>query len=224
MIEKLVDLIPPQLLDKSGAAFHSGRLAFSGKRDLYILQLNPGGDPDLHSELTVASNAEKILNNEAENWSAFLDESWAPRGNWRPVGEAPLQKEMQYLFSRLGINLREVPASDAFFVRSRQANDISSIDKDALKELCWKFHQAVIEYLGVRVVLCLYKEAAEFVRMKTEAYEKPIDRAFEQSKKKTYWRECFLAPSGLKIVQITRPTGIPWTENAYVLTKKALAG
>lgn len=44
MIEQFAKHIPPELEDCSGAVFYSGRDAFSGLKDLYVLGLNPGGD------------------------------------------------------------------------------------------------------------------------------------------------------------------------------------
>lgn len=76
----------------SGKAFHSGRLAFSAPRDLYILGLNPGGDPEDRSE-TVASNIEQVRH-EAEDWCAFLDQDCQPSSNkdsknqWAPAGSS----------------------------------------------------------------------------------------------------------------------------------------
>ena len=176
MIEEFSEHIPKALWERSGKAFHSGRLAFSGRRDLYT------------------------------------------------PGRAPFQLEMQALLGRVGLDPREMPASDLIFLRSAQADRIASPAE--LMELCWPFHRAVIERLGVRVVLSLYKPAAGFVRMKTDAYPMPVDRVFQQSRsaKRKYRRECFAAPGSLRIVQITRPTGAPWTENACALTKRALAG
>ncbi len=204
----------------SGKAFHSGRLAFSAPRDLYILGLNPGGDPEDRSE-TVASNIEQVRR-EAEDWCAFLDQDWRPGGRYYARGKAPLQLEMQELADCLGLDLRGVPASDVFFTRSRQAHHTAN--QRELVDLCWPFHQAVIKGLGIRVVLCLYKGAAEFVREKTGAHAQPVDRACARSRAgREYWRETFETPSGLKIVQITRPTGIPWARNACLLTKRALA-
>ena len=219
----------------SGKAFHSGRLAFSAPRDLYILGLNPGGDPEDRSE-TVDSNIEQVRH-EAEDWCAFLDQDWRPGGRYYGRAKAPLQLEMQELAACLGLDLRGVPASDVFFTRSRQAHHTAN--QRELVELsmrgagpsrspaegsCWPFHQAVIKGLGIRVVLCLYNGAAEFVREKTGARAQPVDRACARSRAgREYWRETFETPSGLKIVQITRPTGIPWTRNACALTKRALA-
>ena len=219
-VEKLIRRIPPELLHVSGKAFHSGRLAFSAPRDLYILGLNPGGDPEDRSE-TVASNIDQVRR-EAEDWCAFLDQEWSPGGKHYPKGKAPLQLQMQELAACLGLDLRGIPASDVIFARSRQAHHL--VDPSNLMDLCWPFHQAVIEGLRIRVVLCLYKGAAEFVRKKTGAPAKPIDRACERSRAgREYWRKTFETPSGLKIVQITRSTGIPWTRGACLLTKRALA-
>ena len=225
MIEEFARHIPPALWNESGKAFHSGRLAFSGQRDLYVLGFNPGGAPDLNKEETVADNADLVLRREPENWSAFCDEVWKPGGKPCPPGKAPLQKEMQTMICDIGLDIREVPISDSIFVRSAQAKHIET-EQRRLMELCWPFHRAVIDRLGVRVVLCMFKPVAEFLRMKTGAYPKPVDRVFQDSKsgKTRYWRECFAAPGGLKIVQITRPTGVAWTDNACILVKRALGG
>ena len=45
MIEDLARTIPRKLCDESGSMFYSGRAAFSGPGPLYILGLNPGGNP-----------------------------------------------------------------------------------------------------------------------------------------------------------------------------------
>lgn len=43
---QFVEIIPKDLLDKSGSVFYSGRDAFSGTKNLYLMGLNPGGSPD----------------------------------------------------------------------------------------------------------------------------------------------------------------------------------
>ena len=222
MVEELVKYIPAKLMGESGKAFHAGRLAFSRERNLYVLGLNPGGAPELHAGQTVADNLDLVLRRAPENWHSYLDETWKPGSRVYPPGKAPQQLEMQGLLGRLGLDTRRVPVSDSVFLRSRQAGHLGNTEE--LMEACWPFHRAAIEKLGVRVILCLYKSVAEFVRAKTGASPRPVDRVAQQSKsgRTTYWRECFLAPSGLRIVQITRPTRVPWKENAYVLTKRAL--
>ena len=217
MIEEFVRCIPEELKGASGKAFHSGRLAFSGQRDLYVLGLNPGGDPGDLSE-TVGAHSQWVLHDAPENWSALLDQSWggAP-------GEAPLQRTLVSLLGRLGLEPREVPFSDVVFCRSRQAKHIPDHEKQHLMRQCWPFHRAVIHRLGVRVVVCLYKEASEFARRQLGASRDPSHRVFESSRSgRKYWRECYSAPGGTSIVQVTRPTGIPWEDNAYRLAASAL--
>ena len=217
LIEELIRHIPGELKGASGKAFHGGRLAFSGRRDLYVLGLNPGGDPGDLSE-TVESNAKWVLDDAPENWSALLDQRWG-----HPPGQAPLQRTLVSLLERLGLEPREVPFSDVIFARSRQAKHIAEHEKHRLMRQCWPFHRAVIRGLGVRVVLCLYQQAGDFVRRELGAHRDASHRVFERSASgRKYWRQCYSAPGGLGIVQVTRPTGIPWEDNAYRLAERAL--
>lgn len=222
MINDLVKYIPARLMRESGKAFHAGRLAFSGQRDLYVLGLNPGGAPERHDEETLSDNLDLVLRRSPENWSSFLDERWRRDRKDYPPGIAPLQLKMQELLECLGLDPREVPASDLVFVRSRQAKDLDK--RRELMDECWPFHRVVMEQLRVRVVLCLYKEVGEFVRPKVGAFPNPVDEVVQQSRsgKMTYRWQCFRAPNGLRIVQVTRPTNVPWTEHACALTKRAL--
>ena len=90
MIEEFAELIPAEFMERSGAAFHSGRLAFSRSRDLYVLGLNPGGDPQSHKPLTIKANMERALGSETSDWSAYLDECWEPSNRGRlPGGRHP---------------------------------------------------------------------------------------------------------------------------------------
>ena len=222
MINDLVKYIPARLMRESGKAFHAGRLAFSGQRNLYVLGLNPGGAPELHDEETLSDNLDLVLRRACERWSSFLDERWRRDRKDYPPGMAPLQLKMQELLGCLGLDPREVPASDLVFVRSRQAKDLDK--RRELMEECWPFHRAVIEQLRVRVVLCLYKEVGEFVRPKVSAFSNPVDEVVQQSRSgnMTYRWQSFRAPNGLRIVQVTRPTNVPWTGHACTLTKRAL--
>lgn len=218
MIEEFIQCIPEELKGVSGKAFHSGRLAFSGQRDLYVLGLNPGGDPGDLSE-TVGAHSRFVLHDAREDWSALLDQSWAEHA----PGQAPLQRTLVSLLERLGLEPREVPFSDVVFCRSRQAKHIPDHERQRLMRRCWPFHHAVIHRLTVRVVVCLYKEASVFARRQLGASRDPIHRVFERSRSgRKYWRECYSAPGGRRIVQVTRPTGIPWEDNAHRLAASAL--
>ena len=152
MIEDFAELIPVSQKNRSGEAFYSGRQAFEKPSDVYILGLNPGGDPAKYPEETVANHTDAILRNLPSNWSAYRDEAWA-EGRTAP-GTAPIQQSLLYLFKRLGIDAGEVPASNLIFMRSGSRDALKKYGGvSKLARECWPFHQAVIDELGVRLVV-----------------------------------------------------------------------
>ena len=60
-IDELTDKIPAELLKQSGKVFYSGRLAFAGPAPLYLLGVNPGGDPVNYIAETVSNHTETVL-------------------------------------------------------------------------------------------------------------------------------------------------------------------
>lgn len=159
-VPDLITLVPERLLKRSGKIFYSARHAFeSPARPLYILGLNPGGRPGAHAYETIAANIDQTLHREQDDWSAYVHESWSGR----PVGTAPFQRRMQYLFVKgCGINLGRVPASNLVFQRSRRTQFLGTPFKE-LALACWPFHKAVIARLGIRVIVCLGAPASDFV-------------------------------------------------------------
>ncbi len=226
MIEKLIELIPSQLSEESGAAFHSGRVAFSKARDLYLLGFNPGGTSDEQSKDTVTANAEKVMQKVPHRWSAYVDENWST--SRRPhllTGKAPMQVRVQHLLYRIGLDPKETPSSDLIFVRSQEAKYIQNVDRKRLVELCWPFHQAVISRLGVRVVLCMGRQTTPFIQEKTGAYRQ-VD-SFVENNRRGWLGACYLAPNGLKVVQVPHPSQADWTKpptDPSDFVKRALAG
>ena len=59
-IAAALDAIPASLLLRSGSVFYSGRAAFTRPSKLYILGLNPGGDPAVQAEETIRANRQKF--------------------------------------------------------------------------------------------------------------------------------------------------------------------
>ena len=76
---ELLRYIPESCKHESGAVFNSGRLAFSCSSPLYVLGLNPGGDPAKHKTQTVLWNIDKVAAR-PEDWCEFRDESWDQKG------------------------------------------------------------------------------------------------------------------------------------------------
>jgi len=76
VIEEFAKLIASDLKYYSGAVFYSVRNTFQGKKDLYILGLNPGGSALLLKEEIVSVNTVNTLNRKNYTLSEYLDESW----------------------------------------------------------------------------------------------------------------------------------------------------
>ena len=188
------------MLDMSGSVFFSGRRAFNKPSDLYILGLNPAGDPAWPH--TIRKNVEAVLHEYPEDWSAWRDERWFGR---RP-GENFRQRRVLYLLNQVGRGPGEVPCSEAIFLRSTDPN---KIDMDSLAPLCWPFHEAVIRTLGVRVIVCLGGRAGSIVRRRVNAQQK-VDEFVEDNRRR--WRSrTHESADGLAVVTLAHPSQVDWT-------------
>jgi hypothetical protein len=204
MIDEFTALIPSSVLEKSGAAFYSGRAAFSTRSSLYILGLNPGGSPQVQANDTVEKHTEKVLNGRHE-WSEYQDEAWLD--GYEP-GRSGMQPRVVRLLERLGLDPQKTPASNVVFVRSARERDIASTF-DEVAELCWPFHRAVISRLGVRVVLCFGKRAGNFVCKKLNATNY-LD-AFIEDNKRRWCSRAYKNSDGIAVVVATHPSRADWT-------------
>ena len=195
-IEEFAALVPDCLLDKPGRVFYSGRKAFESPSDLYVLGLNSSGDPQRENE-TVREHFHKVIKCDPDNWSRYED------------GTNPFHKRMRYLFNRLGLVPGEVPASNLVFLRSRREENIPTSDLEGLAGTCWNFHQAVIDRLGVRVIVCLGRRSGERVRKRLMA-NRETDRFIEENKRG--WTSLTYRNSyGVSVVQLTHPSVADWT-------------
>lgn len=203
MIEEFAKLIPKRLLSTSGKVFYSGRNAFSQNADLYILGINPGGDPDEQSLETIEWNTKKVLNDEPNDWSAYRDESWqdAPPGTWG------MQPRVLHLFKKLGCEAGNIPASNVIFARSKREGDIKSEAKNLIRE-CWPFHEFVIEKLKPKAILCFGKTPGDIVCKQIGA-NKQVDEFIETNNRK--WRSrAFENSDGIKVIVATHPSIADW--------------
>ena len=185
--------------------FFSGRRAFNEPCDLYVLGLNPAGDPvGAH---TIRQNVQSVLHQPRENWSAWRDERWGgkePGHNYR-------QRRVLHLFERIGRDAGEVPTSEAIFLRStRWRTELE--DPESLARRCWPFHEAVIETLGVRVIVCLGGQAGYLVRRTLDAHE-VVDEFVEDNRRR--WKSrVHTNTRGLAVVTLAHPSQADWTVSA----------
>jgi hypothetical protein len=205
-IDAAFDAIGPTILSRSGSVFYSGRAAFSRPSSVYLLGLNPGGDPIAQSAETVAADILQFRTQPAR-WSAYADESWqgAAPGTWG------MQPRVLHMLRGLGLDPREVPASNVVFVRS--SNEVAlRLEKAELLASCWPVHQAVIETLDVRAVICFGGTAGRWVREKLGADTK-FDQ-FMETNARGWTSEAHRAQNGHTVVTVTHPGRADWRNPA----------
>lgn len=130
------------LIDQSGAVLYAGASTLR-PGPVYLVGLNPGGSegPSLRSSIA-ASRREH---------NAYLDEEWAPGGHWQPKGQATLQRRIQGLCARMGLDTRAVPASNLVFTRSSRLNKHLGFE-EALR-LCRPVHEIFVSAVQPRFLM-----------------------------------------------------------------------
>ncbi len=201
-IELLQRKIPAELLDQSGSVFYSGRAAFSGTKELYLMGLNPGGDPEILKESTIQRHTTNVLTNTPDNWSAYRDECW---GNSKP-GTTGLAPRVLHLLRQLSLDPGLVPASNLIFQRTRRASHL--VDRSELASKCWPFHEEVISILQPKVILCFGKCAGDFVARAVGAH---TSLGFWQETNDRRWQTTAKGNGKLIVVSATHPSIADWT-------------
>lgn len=193
-LDRFADLIPEELLDTSGHAFFTGPDGFTGQRPLYLLGLNPGGQhPETVRQQYRAARAGQ------PDYSAFRVHTWKD--------ESRIDRNVLHLLANLSMDPGTVPASCVVFARTRTESDLSS-QFHRLASLCWPFHRALIDVLGVKVVVCFGRRGANFVRHQLGA-QQLID-SFVETNQRGWASNTFVAESGIKVVQVTHPSRADW--------------
>jgi hypothetical protein len=203
LIEAAYKRIPSELRGQSGKVFYSGRDAFCKPASLYVLGVNPGGDPNSLTDETVSSHTKWVLDKAPADWSAYRDESWKAK----LPGRHTMQQRLLYMFDRIGLNPGTVPASNLVFVRSRREGDLGG-KVDALADACWPFHACVIEALRPRAILCLGQTAGDYVRARVGADRRYA--TFTERNDRQWQSHAYSSPSGLKIIVATHPSVAKW--------------
>lgn len=206
MFDAFLNLVDRALRPHSGRVLYSGRAAFSRASSLYILGLNPGGNPILQVNETIARDVEEARAR-PDDWSAYRDDRW----NGYPAGTRGMQPRVLHLFNRLNLSPGTVPASNVVFVRTRRESDLKA-SKQELLEACWPVHGAVIDGLGIRTVLCFGNTAGAWVREIMGA-DREVDRFVEENNRR--WKSCVhRSRDGMSVITLTHPSIADWTKPA----------
>ena len=201
-VEAALDRIPAALLSRSGSIFYTGRAAFSVPSRLYIVGLNPGGDPVAQASETIAAHRLKFREGPAW-WSEYADESWrgAMPGAWG------MQPRVLHMLASLGLDPHAVPASNVVFVRSSTEAALQG-EKESLLRACWPVHQAVIDALGVQVLLCFGGTAGGWAREEVGASVR-VD-GYQETNGRGWSSEAHRAGDGRIVVTLTHPGRANW--------------
>lgn len=206
-IEQFLKLVSPAIAERSGSVLYSGRSAFSAPSSVYLLGLNPGGDPIRQAHETIRCSIATALDRQADDWSAYVDESW----NGRPAGTFRMQPRIRHMLGSLGLDPRRVPASNVVFVRSTRERDLEN-EKASLLKACWPVHQAVIDKLGVRTVLCLGGTAGRWTRDALGANQR-VDQ-FQEDNARQWTSLAHRNATGQYVITLTHPSIAAWNVKA----------
>jgi len=130
-----------EVLGESGSILYSSHETLIAG-DVYVLGFNPGGDGGNPVELSIDSMLTNTTN-------AYLDESWKNHNGTWDNGAAPLQKRIQWLLEGIGLNPRNVCASNLIFLQSRAAQGINY----SLAEKCWPVHEAILNIVKPKLII-----------------------------------------------------------------------
>ncbi len=135
----------------------------------------------------------------------LCDESW----EGKPPGTWGMQPRVRHMLQLLGRDARRTPASNLIFVRTANEDNIGQ-GKNQLIDLCWPFHQEVIEKLKPRVILCFGKTVGKCVGDRLYAHQKNPDEFVENNNRR--WTSFTrLNSEGIAVVTVTHPSRADWT-------------
>lgn len=129
------------LLHSPGAVLYSS-IDTLARGPVYFMGLNPGGGDQETSTLADNIAAARRGNN------AYLDEQWAPGGRLKPAGQAVLQKRIKSVADLLELDLRDVPASNLAFTRSRRVGEHLGFEEAV--RLCAPVHRIFLDVVRPR--------------------------------------------------------------------------
>jgi hypothetical protein len=187
------------------SVFYSGVSAFVKDAPLYILGLNPGGEEGDTVDISLGAFA-----SQTEDYSAYAEERWPDEPHIKP-GTSRMQRSVRHMLTNLKLEPYQVPASNLIFLSSRNEKGLK--DKSSLLETCWPVHQAVIDTLRVRTILCFGQTAGNFVRKKLGA-DIEVGRYTETNNRRWTSRAHSMSDNptsdNLVVVTVTHPSWADW--------------
>jgi hypothetical protein len=213
-IEKLMKNCPsPDILNKSGAVLYNGWSSLADGR-LYVMGLNPGGDPEEIGKSVVESLGE------VEEDHSELGKEWSKSHR----GLHPLQKrviELLKIFWKerdIEEEKKKVFWTNAIFLRSINANILSTPLE--LWDMCWPIHQYFLSIIKPEIILCLGNgerlSAFSMIRSKSEGspstcFCDPKTKTFRDGKHFDATLPIMKGTISTKVVGVPHPSRFPVT-------------
>ena len=119
---------------------------------IYLLGLNPGGNPDDHKQ-TVRDRFKELR---SRRWNSY-QVSWAGR----EAGTHRLQRGVHWIASELGVKLEDICASNLIFIRSKDEKGSGFPDT---ARACWPVHGAILAAVRPELVVTFGSSPYNFLR------------------------------------------------------------
>lgn len=147
------------MLDKSGGVLYSSAntLAVRNTREGRVLLMgtNPGGDAELLRKYTVGRDLDSLDAGVKKN--AYTSEDWISLGadvdDPKNYGKHRMQQHVLGLARMLRLEISEICATNLFFSRSRNLNNLSWKAFCALADSCWRIHELIIRIVRPSLIL-----------------------------------------------------------------------
>jgi hypothetical protein len=130
------------ILDVSGQVLYSGASTLR-PGEVYLLGLNPGGDPNNPRLLTIRQSLDDLVSTDSERREKNSYMMTWPSSN-------TLRRRVIWLLTRLRVNVEDVAASNLIFPRSR---DEKTCQYERYADACWAVHERILEIVQPRVVI-----------------------------------------------------------------------
>lgn len=118
-----------------------------------------------------------------------------------------MQPRVLHLLNHLGLDPQLVPASNVVFVRSATEEALRD-EKAKLLKSCWPVHQAVIEALGPRTILCFGSTAGHWVREALNVQTRVAN--FREKNARGWTSEAHTGVDGKCVITLTHPGRADW--------------
>jgi len=150
------------ILDLSGKVLYSSAATLKPGQ-VYLLGHNPGGSPILRASRTIRVSLDALP---SKTTNDYFDERWKDRAT---SGTSFLQLRVKWLLKNLGLDPREVAASNLIFPRSVAAAESRFAE---FSELCWPVHERILDIVTPNLVIAFGNSSESpytFIRGKYKA-------------------------------------------------------